>query len=86
MIDGVFKLIRREELDQYPGGRACRFERYAVIGGVIFFWVKRAVQMKFYRKGLKLLAAGWLMVFAAIIRRGIAVLRGTYPIETLTIG
>jgi glycosyltransferase involved in cell wall biosynthesis len=86
IIDSAFSLIRREELGHYPGGRACRFERYAVIGGVIFFWVQRAVQMKFYRRGLKLLAAGGLMVFAAIIRRGIAVLRGRYPIETLTIG
>jgi glycosyltransferase involved in cell wall biosynthesis len=85
MINSVFQLIRREELDQYPGGRACRFERYAVIGGVIFFWAKRAVQMKFYRNGIKLLAAGWLMVFAAIIRRGLAVLRGRRPEETLTI-
>ena len=86
MIDTVFKLIRREELGQYPGGRACRFERCAVIGGVIFYWSKRAFKMKFYGTGLKLLAAGWPMIFAAIFRRCIAVLRGRRPIETLTIG
>lgn len=86
MIDTVFKLIRKEELGQYPGGRACRFERYAVLGGVIFYWSKIAFKMKFYGTWLKLLAAGLPMIFAAIFRRCIAILRGRRPIEKLMIG
>lgn len=85
IIDQSFKLIQREKMGQYPGGRACRFERYAVIGGVIFCWLKRAFKLKFYEKGLKLLAAGWPMVFAAIFNRYIAVVRGRRPIEKLAI-
>lgn len=86
LIDNLYKLIRREELGQYPGGRACRFERYAVIGGLTFYLLKRAFKMKSYGAGLKLLAAGWPMIFAAIFHRCIAALRGRRPIETLMIG
>lgn len=86
VIDSLNKLIRREALGQYPGGRACRFERRAVIGGLIFFWFKSAVKAKLYGEAFKLLAVGCPMIFAAIFRRCIAVLRGRHPIETLTIG
>lgn len=84
VCNGMHQLIRREELGQYPGGRACRFERYGVIGGIVFFWSKRAFQAKQYREGLKLLAAGWPMILTAIFRRIVAVLRGRRREETLT--
>lgn len=85
MIDHVFKLIRREELGKYPGGRASRSERYAVIGGIVFFWLKRSFQAKLYREWFKLVAVGWPMVMTAIFRRCVVVLKGRRPEETLTL-
>jgi glycosyltransferase involved in cell wall biosynthesis len=83
MIDGLYKVIRKERSDQYPGGRACRFERRAIIGGVVFFWVKTAFRGTFYRKGLKLLASGWPMIFAAMLRRFALIIKGRRPFETI---
>jgi hypothetical protein len=54
-----------------------------VIGGMTFFWLKRSLQGKFYRKAFALLLAGWTMVCAVIIRRMGAVLRGRHPVEKL---
>lgn len=85
VIDGAHELIRREELGQYPGGRACRSERYAVIGGIVFYSSRRAFRAKLYQEGLKLLAVGWPMVMLAILRRCVVVLKGRRPEETLMI-
>jgi glycosyltransferase involved in cell wall biosynthesis len=84
IVTNVFSLIRREELGHYPGGRACRYERYGVIGGIVFFMLKRSFRAKLYREWIKLLAVGWPMVMTAIYRRCIVVLRGRRPEETLT--
>ena len=85
LIDGVHELIRREKLGKYPGGRTCRSERYVVIGGIVFYWVRRSFREGLYREWLKLLAVGWPMAMIAIFRRCLVVLRGRRPEETLTI-
>jgi glycosyltransferase involved in cell wall biosynthesis len=85
IIDQAYKLMRREELGHYPGGRACRSERFAVIGGVVFYWLKRSLKAKLYREGLKLLVAGWPMIITAMYRRCVVVIRGRLPEETLTL-
>jgi glycosyltransferase involved in cell wall biosynthesis len=86
IIEGIHGLIRREKLGQYPGGRAGRSERYGVLGGIAFHWLKKSFQAKLYRKWLKLLAVAWPMVMTAIYRRVAVVLRGRRPEEILTIG
>src|ERR1700733_12494892 len=51
LVEGAHALIRREKSGAYPGGSSCRFERYAIIGGVAFWWLKMAFKMKLYAKG-----------------------------------
>jgi len=83
MLHGLHKVMEKERLGQYPGGRAGRFERNAVIGGAVFFWVKMAFRGALYRDGLKLLANGWYMIAAAMVRRFFLVLKGRQPFETI---
>jgi glycosyltransferase involved in cell wall biosynthesis len=84
MIRGVTTLINREQLGKYPGGGDRRFERYAILGGVILYWFRRAFQEKFYLSGFRLLTTGWKMALSAILRRCIAIVQGRRPVETLT--
>lgn len=85
LIDGVHTMIRKENSNQYPGGRALKAERYAVLGGIVFSWLKKSFRKRLYREFLKLLAAGWPMVSTAIVYRGIAIVRGRRPVEILQI-
>lgn len=82
LVGACHYLLSRERQGYYPGGRERRLERHAVVGGFAFFMVKRAWQSHLYPAGFRLLAAGWPMVSAAILRRCIALLRGRHAEET----
>ena len=84
LFDSNFNFIQRERDGFYPGGRAWRADRCAVIGGVTFHWFKAALKAGRYGAALGLLARGYPMVWAAIARRAAARLRGRRPVETLT--
>jgi len=84
IMAGILAVTRREKAGCYPGGIARRFERHAVIGGVAFYWSKRGLKAGFYRQGLSLLAAGWWMILAALLRRAGVIVLGRRPIEKLT--
>ena len=83
MLDGILKIIRREKADVYPGGKDCRLERYAAIGGFAFYWLKRGFKANYYAAGLRLLAAGWFMISIAIFRRGAILTLGKRPKEII---
>jgi glycosyltransferase involved in cell wall biosynthesis len=83
LLEAVHLLLQRERQGFYPGDRNRRFERHAVMGGFVFFLVKRAWQSRLLGEGLKLLTVGWPLVGAAVLRRGGAVLRGRHPETTL---
>jgi glycosyltransferase involved in cell wall biosynthesis len=83
LIDRLGELIRKEKRGGYPGGRAGRFGRRVVLGGVAFFFLKQAWKGRFYRSGLRLLAAGGGWILFAIGQRGRVMVRGRHPIETL---
>jgi hypothetical protein len=83
LVDGTLSLIQREKNSQYPGGRSCRAERYAIIGGTAFTWLKKSLEMRMYDKGFAILSAGWPMIAAAIFRRLRTVFVGKKPVEKL---
>jgi glycosyltransferase involved in cell wall biosynthesis len=83
MIDGLYKVMNKERSGEYPGGSAGRFERNAVIGGAVFFWVKTAIRKAMYQEGLKLIVNGWYMILAATLRRSSLILKGRRPFETI---
>lgn len=69
LIDALYGLLGREKGDRYPGGNSRRFDRHAVMGGFVFFMVKQAWRNRLYGGSLGLLAVGWRMVLAAMLRR-----------------
>jgi GT2 family glycosyltransferase len=77
------RLIDKEKAGEYPGSRQHRFERYAMFGGLIVFWMKRARRAGYSEEAIKLAASGWAMILAAIVRRSFAWIATRRPVETL---
>lgn len=73
-------ILRKERASEYPGGRQCQFKRRAWLGGVVFFWIKRALRVHLFREAIALVVVGWPMIFAAVVRRAAAFVRGRSPI------
>jgi glycosyltransferase involved in cell wall biosynthesis len=84
-IVGVDNLLRQERLGHYPGGAGRKLERCALIGGVVFHWIRRAAKRGMYREAMKLMARGWPMVSAAITRRIGVLIGGRQPCEIIKI-
>ena len=82
-IDALHRMIREEGSGRYPGGQYRHFERSALFGGLVFFWANRALRARLYWDALKLLARGWTMVLAAILRRLGVVVKGRHLRETI---
>jgi glycosyltransferase involved in cell wall biosynthesis len=76
-------LLDREAAGLYPGGREFRFYRRAWLGGMIFFWIKRALKAGLYLDAIKLAARGFSMVLAAVVRRCAVRARGQRPFESV---
>ena len=79
----LYKVIGNERSGKYPGDKCRRFERQALIGGMVLFWAKEAAEAGLYWDVIKFLARAWTMVLAAVIRRVGAVLKGRQPCETI---
>lgn len=77
------QLMAKERAGQYPGGPEHRVERYAWLGGMLFFWIKRAWRVGLHKEALKLAACGWTMIAAGVVRRCAVRIRGRRPIETI---
>lgn len=76
-------LLRNERAGDYRGGREHRFARRAFIGGPVFYWAQASLRSRCYRPALKLLASGWPMILAAIMRRIYARFKGRRPVEVI---
>jgi glycosyltransferase involved in cell wall biosynthesis len=76
-------LMKKERAEEYPGGRKQRFERYAQLGGMAAFWIKRALNAGLFKDGLVLGVSGLPMIIAAIVRRCLLRIEGRRPVEAL---
>lgn len=85
MIANLYKLIEREKLHVYPRTGALGLHTLGIIGGLVLFALKRAIRKKRYLEALKLSAAGWAMILAAVFLRCVALVRGRHPVETLSL-
>ena len=83
MILAVRMMIGNERSGNYPGGKRRSFERKAFIGGMVLFWARDAARFGLYWEAIKLLAHARTMVFAAVIQRVGAILKGRQACETL---
>jgi len=84
-LEQMRRLLDKEHVGNYPGGRERRFERYALMGGHILAFVKRAIRSGLYREALSLAAVGSPMVLASIVRKCNVALTGRRPCEVLTV-
>jgi glycosyltransferase involved in cell wall biosynthesis len=78
-------ILAKERAGEYPGSGEHRFVRYAWFGGMVTFWIKRAMRAGLYREGMKLAATGMPMILAAMARRSCCWVRGRQPVETLSL-
>lgn len=76
MVDGLFKVIERENTKIYPGGPPMRFGRNVIIGAPVFYWFKAAYRAKLFRTAATILTRGWKMFGAASARKIRTSLRG----------
>jgi glycosyltransferase involved in cell wall biosynthesis len=82
-VPAMLALIRKEKAGEYPGGPRFRYERYAFLGGPIFFWIKKCWRAGLYANASALLRKGWMMVLAAATRRFAGRLSSRVPAKTL---
>ena len=79
IVQGVISMIRREKEGIYPGGRSRWFDRYASIGGSVFFFSKKAFSHGCPGTGLQLFTLGFPMVVVSVFRKLLIGLRGRKP-------
>jgi len=79
----AYHILRKEKTGEYPGGRVQRFRRHAWLGGIIWFWVRRALRAGCCTGAVALGVSGSPMILAAIMKRVIAWTKGRRPVETL---
>lgn len=82
-VPAMLALIKKEKAGEYPGGSRFRFERYAFLGGPIFFWIKKCLGARMYTSANSLIMKGWVMALAAAMRRFFAKLTSRVPTRTL---
>lgn len=84
-LETMSMIVRKEKNGEYPGGPSCRYERYAYIGGPVYFWFKRAMHEGLYWHGFRFMGTGWLLVLVALWSRVIRRLKGRRPVESMKI-
>ena len=82
-VPAMKSLLQREKLGYYPGGAARRFERRALIGGMVFHWTKLAAKKGLYGNAIDLQARSSLMFLASMRRKFGLLLRGKQPTEII---
>jgi glycosyltransferase involved in cell wall biosynthesis len=82
-IPAMLTLIRKEKAGQYPGGPRFRFQRYAFLGGPIFFWIKKCLRARLYGSAGTLFTHGWTMALAAVARRFLRIMSSRVKPRTL---
>jgi glycosyltransferase involved in cell wall biosynthesis len=84
-VETMSMIVSKEKSGGYPGGPSHRYERYAYIGGPVYYWFRRALGEGLYRRAFKFLASGWLFVLVAIWFRLTRKLKGRRPIESIEV-
>lgn len=79
------QIMEKEKRGEYPHGQINRGENYAFLGGPALFWVKRAYQGGLYSEALRIVAAGWPMIGAAIVRQMAISVKGRQAAQTIVL-
>lgn len=68
-IPAMKNLMKRERQGHYPGGARRRFERRALLGGMVLHWARRAAKNGLYGDAMDLMLRSSPMLLAAAARR-----------------
>ena len=82
-IRNLYRLLERERMGIYPGGKRNRFIREAWFGGLILWWVRRAWKAGFRKSALRLAFSGRRMIAAAVLRRSFTRITSRRPLEEI---
>lgn len=82
-IQKMCLVVEKEKRGEYPGGRQSTLERYAYIGGPVFYWLSTGIKAKLFKDTIRLFLAGWPMVLVAIWSRLLLRTRKRQPVETI---
>jgi len=80
-LDMVPKVVRKEQLRQYPGGVVLKIFRFVYFGGAFNYWLVRCVKSRRYKDAFQLVRLGWPMMLAHLSRKGMLRLSGQRPIQ-----
>lgn len=69
MCQGVLYLIDMVRHGQRNGEPSRLFDRYAYLGGIVNEWIKKAYRSQLRGLALEILAKGWPMVIAALLKK-----------------
>jgi glycosyltransferase involved in cell wall biosynthesis len=83
MVAGLFRVLDREKAGDYPGGAKFRFDRHAILGAPVRFWIKSAYRAGLYGMAVQIFLRGWPMLFAAFARKIYTVIFDRKAPETL---
>jgi glycosyltransferase involved in cell wall biosynthesis len=79
------RIAVKERAGEYPGGSKEWLFRKSWVGGLSYFWVKRAWRAGFYGKAIRLATSKSLLILVAVLMRLRAVFRGRQKVHTLEI-
>ncbi|MGB9235416.1 MAG: glycosyltransferase family 2 protein [Terriglobales bacterium] len=82
-VETMGMLVRKEKNGEYPGGPSCRLERYAFLGGPLYYWFIEGLRDGLYWRSLKFLANSLPLVLVAIWSRLILKITGPRPAECI---
>ena len=78
-------VVRKEKNGEYPGGLSRRLERYAYIGGPVYYWFTQGLRDGLYWRSLKFAAHGWRLMAVAIWSRLVLKVKGPRPTEWIEV-
>jgi glycosyltransferase involved in cell wall biosynthesis len=84
-VDTMSMVVHKEKNGEYPGGPSHRFERYAFIGGPVYYWFTRALRDGLYRRSLKFLAEGWSLMLVSIWSHLTLKFKHHHPVESINL-
>lgn len=83
MLQCAQVVLQKERAGEYPGEQKYWFARATCLGGPMWFWIRRAVEVGLYGEAMKLVGSAWLTILAAIVRRLLAYGRKVHPVQSM---
>ena len=85
LLDTMARIPRKLQQRKYPGGSPRSFKRHEIFGRIACYWIYHGIRTRNYRKSLKLLLNGWLVILFGIWARTKMQITGRSAIQTVSL-